>query len=213
MLRCPRNTPGSSVATLLRGHQPVRDEPGRRGGPVWSQFRAAARRPTPRRVLAVVEASPQRSSLGAIGFDWYDPVASHALGRPGRRNAWGALDWSTGRHLGTCGRTRTDCARGVGPKRRCTQSFLCGWWRTAWPPGRSTGTRSPGATDGSSALPREHFAALVAAKEEDAPVTTYLHWSLVDNYEWGTYDRVRPLRPRSQPGHRCGALARHRCGR
>jgi beta-glucosidase/6-phospho-beta-glucosidase/beta-galactosidase len=35
---------------------------------------------------------------------------------------------------------------------------------------------------------REHFAALVAAAEEEAPVTAYLHWSLVDNYEWGTYE-------------------------
>ena len=35
---------------------------------------------------------------------------------------------------------------------------------------------------------REHFAAVVAAVADDAPVTAYLHWSLVDNYEWGTYE-------------------------
>jgi beta-glucosidase/6-phospho-beta-glucosidase/beta-galactosidase len=34
---------------------------------------------------------------------------------------------------------------------------------------------------------REHFGALVAAVEEEAPVTGYFHWSLVDNYEWGSY--------------------------
>jgi hypothetical protein len=26
------------------------------------------------------------------------------------------------------------------------------------------------------------------AVADDAPVTAYLHWSLVDNYEWGTYE-------------------------
>jgi beta-glucosidase/6-phospho-beta-glucosidase/beta-galactosidase len=35
---------------------------------------------------------------------------------------------------------------------------------------------------------RQHFSALVAATEEEAPVTAYLHWSLVDNYEWGSYE-------------------------
>jgi beta-glucosidase len=35
---------------------------------------------------------------------------------------------------------------------------------------------------------REHFGALVAAVEADVPVTAYLHWSLVDNYEWGSYE-------------------------
>jgi beta-glucosidase len=28
----------------------------------------------------------------------------------------------------------------------------------------------------------------VAARAAEAPVTMYLHWSLVDNYEWGTYE-------------------------
>jgi len=35
---------------------------------------------------------------------------------------------------------------------------------------------------------REHFGALVGAVEEESPVTAYLHWSLVDNYEWGSYE-------------------------
>ena len=85
---------GSSPPSVPTG--PAR---GAGGGPLWSQVRSVARRPAPRRVLDVVEASPHTSSLGAIGFDWYDPVPSHALARPGRRNAWGAVDWSAGRHL------------------------------------------------------------------------------------------------------------------
>ena len=29
---------------------------------------------------------------------------------------------------------------------------------------------------------------MVDAVESGAPVTAYLHWSLVDNYEWGSYE-------------------------
>jgi beta-glucosidase len=159
------------------------------GGPVWSQFRAAARRPAPRRVLAVVEASPQRSSLSAIGFDWYDPVASHALGRPGRRNAWGALDWSTGRHLwdvpphadGLRSWCRTEAALHPELPLWVVENGMATRKVDGYPVPRRDGWDRP-------RYLREHFAALVAATEEDAPVTTYLHWSLVDNYEWGTYE-------------------------
>ena len=34
----------------------------------------------------------------------------------------------------------------------------------------------------------EHFEAVVAAIEAGAPLRAYLHWSLVDNYEWGSYE-------------------------
>jgi len=34
---------------------------------------------------------------------------------------------------------------------------------------------------------REHFAAVAAAVADETPVTAYLHWSLMDNYEWGSY--------------------------
>jgi beta-glucosidase len=35
---------------------------------------------------------------------------------------------------------------------------------------------------------REHFAALADAVADGSPVSAYLHWSLVDNYEWGSYE-------------------------
>ena len=35
---------------------------------------------------------------------------------------------------------------------------------------------------------REHLGAVLEAIETDVPVRGYLHWSLVDNYEWGTYE-------------------------
>ena len=35
---------------------------------------------------------------------------------------------------------------------------------------------------------REHLAATVAAVDSGVPVAGYWHWSLVDNYEWGSYE-------------------------
>ena len=54
-------------------------------------------------------------------------------------------------------------------------------------------------TSGSTAAPRsdgwdrpryirEHLGAVVDAVADGIPVKAYLHWSLVDNYEWGTYE-------------------------
>ena len=34
---------------------------------------------------------------------------------------------------------------------------------------------------------KEHVAALAGAIREGAPVAAYVHWSLLDNYEWGSY--------------------------
>ncbi len=35
---------------------------------------------------------------------------------------------------------------------------------------------------------REHLGAVVDAVAAGLPVVAYLHWSLVDNYEWGSYE-------------------------
>jgi beta-glucosidase/6-phospho-beta-glucosidase/beta-galactosidase len=35
---------------------------------------------------------------------------------------------------------------------------------------------------------RENLAALVGAIDAAVPVTGYWHWTLADNYEWGTYE-------------------------
>jgi beta-glucosidase/6-phospho-beta-glucosidase/beta-galactosidase len=34
---------------------------------------------------------------------------------------------------------------------------------------------------------RENLAAVVAGLDAGLPIGAYLHWSLVDNYEWGSY--------------------------
>jgi beta-glucosidase len=35
---------------------------------------------------------------------------------------------------------------------------------------------------------REHLGAMADAVAAGVPVRAYLHWSLVDNYEWGSYE-------------------------
>jgi beta-glucosidase/6-phospho-beta-glucosidase/beta-galactosidase len=35
---------------------------------------------------------------------------------------------------------------------------------------------------------REHLAAVMEAVDDGVPVAGYWHWSLVDNYEWGSYE-------------------------
>ncbi len=159
------------------------------GGPLWSRFRSTARRPAPRRVLDVVAASSRTSSLGAVGFDWYDPVASHALGWPGGRNARGAREMSPRRRLWDVP------PHADGLRVWCRAEAALHPALPLWVVENGMATRVVGGApvprrDGwdRPRYLREHFAAVVAAKDEDAPVTTYLHWSLVDNYEWGTYE-------------------------
>ena len=62
----------------------ARAGPGPRAGPGCA---AVTRRQAPRRVVDAGRASPRARGLDAVGFDWYDPVASHAMRVPGRRTA------------------------------------------------------------------------------------------------------------------------------
>src|SRR6202034_2938237 len=56
-------------------------EPGR--GAAWSRLRGATRRAAPRRAVEAVYGSARPRSIDAVGFGWYDPVASHAMRVPG----------------------------------------------------------------------------------------------------------------------------------
>jgi beta-glucosidase len=158
------------------------------GGRLWAQVRSSTRRPAPRRVLEVVAASPHTRSLSAIGFDWYDPIASHALRRPGRSGPHGRRDWSVGRALwdvpshpeGLRDWCRTEAALHPGLPLCVVENGMATRVVDGRPVPREDGWDRP-------RYLREHFGALVAAVEEQIPVTGYLHWSLVDNYEWGTY--------------------------
>ncbi len=159
------------------------------GGAAWARLRAATRRPVPRRVLDVVVASPQQSTLGAVGFDWYDPIASHALRPPGRRTPEGGRTWRVGR---TMWETKSD-APGLRAWCRSEAALHPGlpvWVVENGMATRVVGGRSLRREDGwdRPRYIRDHVDAVAGAVADGSPVTAYFHWSLVDNYEWGSYE-------------------------
>ena len=154
------------------------------GGGLWSRVRSTTRRPAPRRVVDAVYASPHRSTLGAIGFDWYDPIASHALRFPGRPRPGGGRDWTVGRALwdvlpdapGLRAWCQTESALHAGPPLWVVENGMV----TRGGAPRADGWERP-------RYLREHLGAVADAVAAGVPVRGYLHWSLVDNYEWGSY--------------------------
>ncbi len=88
-----------------------------------------------------------------------------------------------------------------------------GWSRTVCATGSATAapTRALDGWDRPRYL-RENLAAVMAALDEGVPVAGYWHWSLMDNYEWGSYEpRFGLLRDRPAPGRARDHLAGHRC--
>ena len=162
-------------------------EPG--WGSAWTHLRGLTRRDSPRRVVAAAHASSRTRTLDAVGFDWYDPVASHALRVPGRRRADGGRDWSFGRALwdtephpaGLRSWCATESALRPGLPLWVVENGMATQVRDGRPQPREDGTDRP-------RYVREHLGAVVDAVAAGVPVQAYLHWSLVDNYEWGTYE-------------------------
>jgi beta-glucosidase len=162
---------------------------GASGGPLWARARATTRRPGTRRVVQAVAASSQDSTLGAVGFDYYDPVASHALRIPGRRLSSGSRDWSTGRALWDL--QPDPAAFGAW----CRVESALHPTRPLWVVENGMATR----VINGAPVPREdgwdrpryvrtHLGAVADAVASGVPVESYLHWSLADNYEWGSYE-------------------------
>ena len=175
------------------------------GGRWWPLVRARTRRPAPRRVVDAVYASPKACTLGAIGFDWYDPVASHALQVPGRRGADGSRDWSAGRAMwdlpphaeGLRNWCRTESAFHAGLPLWVVENGMATRVRDGRSAARQDGWDRP-------RYVRDHLGAMADAVADGSPVRAYLHWSLVDNYEWGTFEPRLGIfaMDRSDPGGR-----------
>jgi len=140
-------------------------------------------------VVDAVYASPKACTLGAIGFDWYDPVASHALQVPGRRGADGSRDWSAGRAMwdlpphaeGLRNWCRTESAFHAGLPLWVVENGMATRVRDGRSAARQDGWDRP-------RYVRDHLGAMADAVADGSPVRAYLHWSLVDNYEWGSYE-------------------------
>ena len=154
-------------------------------------YGAAPGRPTgrwPRRAVEAVYASPHRRTLDVVGLDVYDPRVADHIRLPGHRTAGGR----------TPGPTRplwddVPDPAGLGHLLRCRASLAPGlpvWVVENGLCNRVRNGRSYPRTDGwdRPRYLRENIAAVVAAADGGVPVTGYWHWSLVDNYEWGSYE-------------------------
>lgn len=138
--------------------------------------------------LDAIYSSPRRRKLDFVALDWYDPVASHQLGLPGRRigkeRRWSPrrkLDeqvanpeaFRAALHGATWGTT--------GQPVVVLENGLCSLKSAAGPPSQRP--------DGLSRVDylRAHLAQVRKAQDEGVPVAGYYHWTLADNYEWGSY--------------------------
>ena len=138
------------------------------------------------RALDAVWASPHERTLDVVGIDYYDPVVANHIRLPGHRTA-GGRSWQPGNELwddrvepgGLVDYSRANLAPGLDlwvvesgmcNRVRRGRSFprLDGWERTRYL--------------------RTTLGALVDAVDQGLPVGAYYHWSLMDNYEWGSYE-------------------------
>jgi beta-glucosidase len=185
----PRHVGEAGIRRFFAAVSPygAEKEPGQ--GSVWPRLRQLTRRTAPRRVVEAVHAAARSQALDAVSFDWYDPVASHAMRRPPHRTSTGALDWSFGRAIWDVeshpDALRAWCAieSGLRPELPLwvVENGMASEVRSGTALPRADGMDRP-------RYVREHFGAVADAVASGVPVRAYLHWSLVDNYEWGTYE-------------------------
>jgi beta-glucosidase/6-phospho-beta-glucosidase/beta-galactosidase len=168
-----------SAALPLHGAMPRRG--GRRGD-------AGSRGQPQRRAVEAVYGSPHERTLDTLGLDYYDPIAAHHFRLPGRRTAGGRNPLPT-RQLwddvpdpaGLTRRLRVEHSLVPGMPIWVVENGLCNRVHNGRSYGRLDGWDRP-------RYLREHMAAVVAAIDDGVPVRGYWHWSLVDNYEWGSYE-------------------------
>jgi beta-glucosidase len=153
----------------------------------------ALHQPSWRRVIDLIYSSPE-PLLDYIAFDYYDPFVAHALRwphfgdyEPRRRSLRDWLleslaskwwDWRVlpeglaffARQLARRGLPLLIAENGMAQRRRPD----------------NTAFNRPDRVARSSYL-REHIRQIKELLTEGCPLIGYLHWSLVDNYEWGSY--------------------------
>jgi len=150
--------------------------------------RSRLRRPSARRVVDAVYSGPFERPLDAAGFDWYDPVASHATRWPGHQTS-GGRNWAPSRAMwdvpsnpdALAAWCRDQSALNPGLSQWVVENGMTTLVRNGHRYARLDGMDRP-------RYLREHVGAVLDALDAGATVGAYLHWSLVDNYEWGSYE-------------------------
>lgn len=153
-----------------------------------SALRSRVKRSAPRRVVDLVYSRADELALDVVGFDWYDPIASHAISLA----EWGKGEgskWAFARPLWDYQPSRE------GLSRWCVEQGELYDGREIWVvengmASRVSDDKSFGRADGWNRprYLRENIGAVLDAVQAGSPISTYLHWSLVDNYEWGSYE-------------------------
>lgn len=160
--------------------------------PVEQMLRRIGRRVTARPVddfgntLDAIRASPHECTLDVVGIDYYDPVSSHHVRLPGRRTAGGRW-WAPGPALWD------DSVHPAGLARYCRANATEGlelWMVENGICNRVRRGRSYPRLDGWDRIRymRANLASMVDAIDAGVAVSAYYHWTLVDNYEWGSYE-------------------------
>jgi len=194
-LRVERRDLDAWVADRRRRHYALQATPGvgeellRRAGARLAPYGSTGRpRALPRRVLDALEASPHERPLDVLGIDWYDPQAARHFRLPGHHTAGGRAP-SPARQLWDDPPDPDGLTRWLGVQHELAPGLPL-WVVENGLCNRVRDGRSFGRLDGWD-RPRylaENLAAVVAAIDAGVPVEGYWHWSLVDNYEWGSYE-------------------------
>jgi beta-glucosidase/6-phospho-beta-glucosidase/beta-galactosidase len=138
-----------------------------------------------RAALEAIGSSVHERTLDVVGIDYYDPVASHHIRLPGARSA-GGRSWAA-RELwddhvfpaGLAAYCRANVADGL--DLWMVENGICN---------RVLRGRSYPRLDGWDRVRylRENLASMVGAIDAGVPLSAYYHWTLADNYEWGSYE-------------------------
>jgi beta-glucosidase/6-phospho-beta-glucosidase/beta-galactosidase len=146
------------------------------------------RPPLPRQAVDALYRSPHRRTLDVLGLDYYDPEVARQLRVPGQRDG-------SGRPAGPIRELWDEVPEPAGLTRWLTAHHALAPSLPLWVVenglcNRVRHGRSEARSDGwdRRRYLRENLAAVVAAMDGGVPVAGYWHWSLMDNYEWGSYE-------------------------
>ncbi len=146
--------------------------------------------------IDAIYGSPHSLTLDALAIDFYDPVASNHVTLPGHSTA-GGRSMAPGGELwdekvdpgGLCTYVRANAELSAEASNNrasplelwIVENGMCNRVRRGRSFDRIDGWDRP-------KFLRENLRAVVDAVDLGLPVGAYLHWSLVDNYEWGSYE-------------------------
>lgn len=138
------------------------------------------------RAVSEVYAGPHERPLDVVQVNYYDPVTGHRLQRPGRHTV-GGRTWSPFRQIWD------DEVRPEGLATYCRLNHEPGldlWVAENGLCNRVKGGAVHPRLDGWDRVRylRANLAAVQRAVDEGLPLTRYFHWTLADNYEWGSYE-------------------------